>query len=84
MKRTNAGYKIIMSIKLPNEEYVLGEKVKPSGNEYVTWCCVNKNHYHYGHYFYSKRVAIKDLYERTQKEINRRLDDIKEQLYAKI
>ena len=28
MKRTNAGYKIIMSIKLPNEEYVLGEKIK--------------------------------------------------------
>lgn len=49
-KRQNAGYDIIKSIVLPNEEFVLGIKTVDGTNKYVTWCCVDKTNYHYGHY----------------------------------
>ena len=80
MKRTNAGYKIIISIKLPNKEYVLGEKIKPSGNEYVTWCYINHTYY-FGHYFYNKEVAIKDLYQRAKDELDYLLEEISSMIY---
>lgn len=65
-KRTNAGYDIISSISFPSEEYVLGIKTIDGKNQYVTWCCVEKDNYHYGHYFSDYRTAVKDLYERAK------------------
>ena len=65
-KRTNAGYDIISSISFPSEEYVLGIKTIDGESKYVTWCCVEKDNYHYGHYFSDYRTAVKDLYERAK------------------
>ena len=45
-KRTNAGYDIISSISFPAEEYVLGIKTINGKNQYVTWCCADKDNYH--------------------------------------
>ena len=42
-KRTNQDYTIIVSITLPDGEYVLGEKQTESREpKYVTWYCVDK------------------------------------------
>ena len=58
-KRTNAGYDIIKSITLPDEEFVLGIKTTENKNTYVTWCCVDKVNYHYGHYiFYTQSFHL--------------------------
>ena len=37
-KRINAGYEIIKSIVLPDEEFVLGIKTTDGIDKYVTWC----------------------------------------------
>ena len=68
-KRTHKNYDIIQTIAFPDEEYVLGIKAINDKNEYVTWCCVNKKDYHYGHYFSDYKAAVKDLYERAQQYI---------------
>ena len=68
-KRTNAGYEIIKVISLIEEEFVLGVKTVNNKQKYVTWCCVNKDNYHYGHYFNDYKVAIRDLFERAQQSI---------------
>ena len=49
-KRTNAGYEIIETISLPNEEYVLGVRNTTFNEQaYVTWVYVDGTYY-YGHY----------------------------------
>ena len=75
-KRTNAGYDIISSISFPSEEYVLGIKTINGEKKYVTWCCVENDNYHYGHYFSDYRTAVKDLYERAKKFIDWTLENI--------
>ena len=69
-QRTNAGYTIIASIKLPIDEYVVGEMQLSNGKmQYVTWYCVNGKDYYFGHYINDKNVAMMDLYERAEQEI---------------
>ena len=80
-KRTNQDYTIIVSITLPDQEYVLGEKQTESREpKYVTWCCVNETDYYYGHYIDDKNVALRDLYERVQHEISYRIDRLNEKI----
>lgn len=76
-KRTNAGYNIIKSISLPEEEFVLGIKTVNGANTYVTWCCVNKVNYCYGHYITNKIQAEIDLYQRAKKELNWLIKELK-------
>ena len=78
-KRTNAGYDIIKSITLPDEEFVLGIKTTENKNTYVTWCCVDKVNYHYGHYIDDYKKALTDLYERAKVSIQWILDRLEEQ-----
>lgn len=78
-KRQNAGYDIIKSIVLPNEEFVLGIKTVDGTNKYVTWCCVDKTNYHYGHYIDDYRTALIDLYERAKGSIQWDIDRLEEQ-----
>ncbi len=73
-KRINAGYEIIKSIALPDEEFVLGIKTTDGIDKYVTWCCVDKTKYHYGHYYSDYKLAIRDLFERAQASIKWTLD----------
>ena len=68
-KRTNAGYDIIKVLALPDEEYVLGIKTINGENQYVTWCCVDKTKYHYGHYYSDYKLAVRNLFERAQESI---------------
>lgn len=75
-ERTNAGYEIIMSIKLPDEEFVLGKKTNATVTEYVTWRTPDGKIYYYGHYIKDERNAIIDLYERAQDEIIWRLSQL--------
>ncbi len=75
-KRTNAEYDIISSISFPAEEYVLGVKTTNNNKEYVTWCCVEKDNYYYGHYFSDCKKAVRDLYERAKKYIDWTLENL--------
>ena len=75
-KRTHKNYDIISTISFPAEEYVLGVKTINGNNEYVTWCFVEKNNYHYGHYFNDYNKAVKDLYERAKKYIDWTLENL--------
>ena len=68
-KRTHKNYDIISAISFPAEEYVLGVKTINNKTEYVTWCCVNKTKYNYGHYFGDYKLAVRDLFERAQQSI---------------
>ena len=80
-QRTNAGYTIIATIQLPNQEYVLGEKQTESREpKYVTWYCVDKKNYYHGHYIDDKNVALRDLYERVNHEIAYRIDRLNEKI----
>ena len=80
-QRTNAGYTIIATIQLPNQEYVLGEKqTKSKEPKYVTWYCVDKKNYYHGHYIDDKNVALRDLYERVNHEIAYRIDRLNEKI----
>ena len=80
-QRTNAGYTIIATIQLPNQEYVLGEKQMESREtKYVTWYCVDKKNYYHGHYIDDKNVALRDLYERVNHEIAYRIDRLNEKI----
>lgn len=79
--RTNAGYTIIATIQLPNQEYVLGEKQMESKEpKYVTWYCANSKDYYHGHYTDSKDKATYDLYERVRKEIDYRMQKLEEKI----
>jgi len=75
-QRKNVGYDIISTISFPAEEYVLGIKTINGKNQYVTWCCVEKDNYHYGHYFSDYKTAVKDLYERAKKYIDWTLENL--------
>lgn len=80
-QRTNQGYTIIASISLPEQEYVLGEKQTETNEpKYVTWCCIKKNYYYYGHYIDDKNIATRDLYERAQQEIAYRIEQLNEKI----
>ena len=75
-KRTNAGYEIIETISLPNEEYVLGERTTAFNEQaYVTWVYVDGTYY-YGHYLNEYDVALKDLYERVKNELEWRIEKL--------
>ena len=76
MNRTHKNYNIIQAIAFPDEEYVLGVKTINKQNEYVTWCCVEKTKYYYGHYFSDYDKAVKDLYERAKKYIDWTLENL--------
>ena len=79
-KRTNAGYEIIETISLPNEEYVLGVKTTIFNEQaYVTWVYVGGTYY-YGHYLNDYDVALKDLYERVKNELEWRIEKLSEKL----
>ena len=79
-KRTNAGYEIIETISLPNEEYVLGERTTTFNEQvYVTWVYVDGTYY-YGHYLNDYDVALKDLYERVKNELEWRIEKLSQKL----
>ena len=79
-KRTNAGYEIIETISLPNEEYVLGKRTTTFNEQaYVTWVDVDGTYY-YGHYLNDYDVALKDLYERAKNELEWRIEKLSEKL----
>ena len=79
-KRTNAGYEIIETISLPNEEYVLGERTTTFNEQaYVTWVYVDGTYY-YGHYLNDYDVAVKDLYERAKNELEWRIEKLSDKL----
>ena len=79
-KRANAGYEIIETISLPNEEYVLGVKTTTFNEQaYVTWVYVDGTYY-YGHYLNDYDVALKDLYERVKKELEWRIEKLSQKL----
>ena len=79
-KRTNAGYEIIETISLPNEEYVLGERTTTFNEQaYVTWVYVDGTYY-YGHYLNDYDVALKDLYERAKNELEWRIEKLLDKL----
>ena len=79
-KRTNAGYEIIETISLPNEEYVLGERTTTFNKQaYVTWVYVEGTYY-YGHYLNDYDVALKDLYERVKNELEWRIAKLSDKL----
>ena len=79
-KRTNAGYEIIETISLPDEEYVLGERTTTFNEQaYVTWVYVDGTYY-YGHYLNDYDVALKDLYERVKNELKWRIEKLSEKL----
>ena len=75
-ERVNAGFTIIKTIKLPDEEFVLGIKNNGNKTEYVTWCCVENNKYYYGHYVSNYKVAVIDLYERANEAIKWKLQHL--------
>ena len=80
-KRTNQGYTIISNINLPDCEYVLGEKQTESRElKYVTWFCVDKENYYHGHYIDDKNVAMRDLYERVEREIAYRINRLNDEI----
>ena len=79
-KRTNAGYEIIETISLPNEEYVLGVRTTTFNEQaYVTWVYVDGTYY-YGHYLNEYDVALKDLYERAKNELEWRIEKLSQKL----
>ena len=79
-KRTNQDYTIIVSITLPDCEYVLGEKkTETKEPKYVTWCCVNGTYY-YGHYIDDLNVATRDLYERANRELTFRIERLNDKI----
>ena len=80
-KRTNQDYTIIVSITLPDCEYVLGEKqMEIHEPKYVTWYCANGQDYYHGHYTDSKDKALYDLYERVKKELGYRMQKLDEKI----
>ena len=76
-ERVNAGFTIIKTIKLPDEEFVLGIKNNGNKTEYVTWCCVEKTKYYHGHYISNYDFAVIDLYERARISIEWKLRKLK-------
>lgn len=70
MKRNNAGYEIISSIPIGDDEIVLGKKPTESIVPYVTWHCRNHTDYYWGRYFEKEADALRDFCERSLCEVN--------------
>ena len=75
MSRENAGYEIINSMKIGENEVVLGAK-KEGYVKYVTWECKDGNNYFWGHYHTDLLTAQKDFCERCLKNV-RFLENVK-------
>ena len=67
-KRQNAGYIITDTIHIGDTEFVLGEHLEAAA-PYVTWECNGNDNYFWGHNFMDRKAAIRDLIERTEKEL---------------
>lgn len=67
--RQNAGYTILQSCKVGNQEIVLGENLK-APDPYVTWMCRNGNDYNFGHYCSTMLSASRDFMRRVNRELN--------------
>lgn len=66
-ERKNKGYLIAESVQVSNTEYVLG--INPNAPEpFVTWSCMGKEDYNYGHYFVNEESARRDLVKRVNSE----------------
>ena len=74
MARINAGYKIIMSVPVDNNnELVVGHAVNPQRPaQFVVWDCKNKDGYSNGGYTMTYRQALAIVAER----INKNYDDL--------
>ena len=84
-QRINQGYTIIVSVLLPECEYVLDEKqMETREPKYVTWYCVNQKDYYHGHYIDDKNVAMLDLYKRAHHELAYRIDKLNEIIKGEI
>lgn len=62
--RMNQNYRIIQSVTVGEDEYVLGENTK-APNSFVTWQCKDGDNYFWGHYMDDFLSASKDLYMRA-------------------
>ena len=67
-QRECAGYIITQSIRVKDEEFVLGEH--PKKDMYVTWRCKDGDNYFWGHYTNNRYDALKDLCQRAEREID--------------
>lgn len=68
--RVNAGYEIVEAVCVGNnEEIVLGKMETRFGMQYVTWFCMDKHNYCYGHYTDDYNKAKIDLHERVLREL---------------
>ena len=68
--RENAGYTITDNIWVGNKEFVLGERDTPLGVAYVTWESNGKDNYYWGNYYMQNHLAaVRNLLERTTKEL---------------
>lgn len=66
--RTNAGYIITDSVRVGENEFVLGVN-QNAPNNFVTWKCSGGKDYYWGHYFSDLFAAQKDLVERAYEEV---------------
>ncbi|MDE6852291.1 MAG: hypothetical protein K2J67_07355 [Lachnospiraceae bacterium] len=66
--RVNAGFVIANAISVGDKEFVLGVNMK-NAQSFVTWECIDKADYYWGHYTDSLLKATKDLCERVRDEI---------------
>lgn len=67
-QRECAGYIITQSIKVKDSEFVLGEH--PKKDMYVIWRCKDGDNYFWGHYTSNRYEALKDLFQRAEREID--------------
>lgn len=65
-RHVNAGYEIIQAIEVANDTYVLGQGIKDP-SQFVTWRKISQPIpcYEWGHYFFDKLAAQKDLLKRS-------------------
>lgn len=65
LERTNAGYKIEVSVVLyPGTEVVIGYKKTSLGDQYVCWYCSGGDNYYWGKYCHTYCEALCFLHER--------------------
>lgn len=66
--RENTGYVITDSFHVGDLEFVLGTH-KTMPGQFVTWRCINRTDYYWGHYFDNLLSAQKDFVSRVQAEL---------------
>lgn len=66
-KRVNAGYEIIETCVIGNNEIVIGHNIN-APNLYVCWYCKGGSDYHLGYYCNELSEAREKLIERYQTE----------------